>query len=104
MRRRLVLTLACWSLCAQAATAEPIRLTCRMVIETTGELEGHTAHIDLQARVVQDNAMTLTDGATSPLAANVEKFVTIEGLRATLEQPHEDQREADGHPHRRSAH
>ena len=52
MRRHLVLTLACWSLCAQAATAEPIRFTCQVAIETTGELEGHTVRIDLQVRVV----------------------------------------------------
>ena len=83
MRRHLVLTLACWSLCAQAATAEPIRLTCRVVIETTGELEQRSVRIDPQARVVQDNAMTFTDGATSPLAANIEEFVTVESRRAT---------------------
>ena len=27
--------------------------------------------------------MTFTDGTTSPLAANVEEFVTVEGRRAT---------------------
>ena len=77
------MTLACWSLCAQAAIAELIRLTCRVVIETTGELEEHVVRINPQARVVQDNAMTFTDGATSPLAANVEEFVTVESRRAT---------------------
>ena len=83
MHRYLVLTLACWSLCAQAASAEPIRLTCRVVIETTGELEQRSIRIDPEAHVVQDNAVTFTDGATSPLAANIEEFVTVEGRRAT---------------------
>ena len=83
MRRYLVMTLACWSMCAQVANAEPIRLTCRVVFETTGELEQRSIRIDPEAHVVQDNAMTFTDGATSPLAANVEEFVTVEGRRAT---------------------
>lgn len=83
MHRHLVLTLACWSLCAQAANAEPIRLTCGVVIEMAGEVEQRSVRIDPEANVVQDNAMTFTDGATSPLAANIEEFVTIEERRAT---------------------
>ena len=83
MLRHLLLPVACWVLGAQAATAKPIQLTCRVAIETTGELEQRSVRIDPQARVVQDNAMTFTDGATSPLAANIEEFVTVEGRRAT---------------------
>ena len=83
MLRRLTLPLACWLLCAHAATAKPIQLTCRVVIETTGELEQRSIRIDPEARVVQDNAMTFTDGATSSLAASVEEFVTVEGRRVT---------------------
>ena len=67
-----------------SSNSEPIRLNCRVAIETTGELEERTVRMDMQARVAQDNAMTFTDGATSPLAANVEEFVAVEGQRATL--------------------
>ena len=60
MRRRPVLTLACWSLCAQAAHPDRIRLTCRVVVEASGELEERSVRIHPEARVVQDNATTST--------------------------------------------
>lgn len=83
MRPHLVLLPACWLLCPQAAGAEPIRLTCQVVIEASGQLEQRSVKIDSDSRTVQDNAMTFTDGATSPLAKNIEEFVTVEGRRAT---------------------
>ena len=83
MRLHLALLPACWLLWPQAAAAEPIRLTCQVVIEASGQLEQRSVQIDPDNRVVRDNAMTFTDGATSPLAKNIEEFVTVEGHRAT---------------------
>ena len=83
MRLHLVLLPACWLLWPQAAGAEPIRLTCQVVIKTSGQVEQRSVQIDPDSRVVQDNAMTFTDGATSPLAKNIEEFVAVEGRRAT---------------------
>ena len=83
MRLHLVLLPTCWLLWPQAASAEPIRLTCQVVIEASGQLEQRSVEIDPDSRTVQDNAMTFTDGATSPLAKSIEEFVTVEGRRAT---------------------
>lgn len=82
MHRILIQTLAAWSLCPPAAHAQRIQLTCSTVMDRTGDQERRTVLIDTDHRIVRDAAMTFTDGATSPLASDIEEFVTVENHRA----------------------
>jgi len=56
---------------ASNAFSRPILLTCDVIHDQSDERTRRMVMIDPDRRVIHDNAMTFTDGATSPLSSTL---------------------------------
>ncbi len=79
MLRHVTLAMACCTLLAGTASARQVLMRCEVVDDHSGEMMHRMVAIDTERRVVRDNELTWTDGATSPLASNLVEFVQDHG-------------------------